>query len=350
MQFAKLLRRAGVPILCISIAAAAVSCGGDGQNTQDTAEEARLLRQSGNYVQAVILFEEAVAHGDSQPQLLFDYASTAVLAAQAERSTLYRQKAREAIQLLMDNAGDIDPREIGELWRRLGWEMVRNTDSLQAFQCFDLALEEDVQDIFEDEWLMRGIYAGGHLETLTEIPDSLAGTSSADSILSLAAEVFLVELDRIPRTRTDLREDILRAKASLLPYTDRRDDELAVLTELDRLGGIEPDDRLRRINLLLEAAADDMDDNMLISAREKLLEVWNSNFSGERIRAAYLLGLLEEGSGDIDGALSWYRRACAVSPGSASQAAQMAAARRDSLTYGVTDHRENVPSRVDGAN
>ena len=323
--------------ICLVSAAALVlfSCGSQESEVSDTAEEARLLRQSGNYVQAVMLFEEAVARGDSQPAVLYDYAETAVLAAQSERSSLYRQKAREAIQLLSDNPGETDPREVGELWRRLAWEMVRHTDSLQAFQCFDSALEYEIQDIFEEEWLFRGVYAGNHLELLAEVPDSLAGTETADSIMERTAEVFLVELNRIPRSRTDLREDILLAKASLLPYTQRTDDELAVLTELDRLGGIEPDARQRRINLLLQAAEKDNEEGNAILAREKLMEVWNSNFSGERTEAAYMIGLMEEENGNIDDALMWYRRACRVSPGSSTQAAVMAAARRDSLTYGL---------------
>ena len=307
-------------------------CGG-GEESSDILEEARLLRQSGNYVQAVMLFEEAVAHGDSQPEMLLDYAETAVLAAQTERNTLYRQKAKVAVTLLSDHYGDINPREIGELWRRLGWEMARDSDSLQAFHCFDNALDYEIQDIFESEWLFRGVYAGNHLELLAAIPDTLAGSAAADSILTITAEIFLVELDRIPRPRTDLREDVLRAKAALLPYTSRTDQELAVLTELDRLGGIQPDARLRRIHLLLCAAEADIAENRLTLAREKLLEVWNSNFSGERIESAYMFGFMEEGNGNIESALLWYRRACNVSPGSSSQFAVLAAQRRDSLTY-----------------
>jgi len=320
-----------------------VSAGcGDGEIRSDTVEEARLLRRSGNYVQAVILFEEAVAHGDRQPELLLEYAETAVLAAQSERSTLYRQKAKEAVTLLSDNCDDINTREIGELWRRLAWEMARNSDSLQAFYCFENALNHEIQDIFESEWLFRGIFAGNHLELLAAIPDSLAGSAAADSILTITAELFLVELDRIPRLRTDLREDILRAKAALLPYTSRTEQELAVLTELDRLGGIQPDARLRRIHLLLDTAEEDIAENRRTLAREKLLEVWNSNFSGERIESAYMLGLMEEGNGDIDSALQWYRRACSVSPGSFSQAAVLAAARRDSLTYDYVRMEQNI--------
>ncbi|MFO8182627.1 MAG: hypothetical protein R6U39_00500 [Candidatus Aegiribacteria sp.] len=307
-------------------------CGGDSDDS-DIAEEARLLRRSGNYAQALMLFEEAVAMGDSQPELMLDYAETAVLAAQQERSNVYRQKARVALQLLSDNHGELEAREVGELWRRLAWEMARNSDSLQAFQCFENALSFNTRDAFESEWLFRGTYAGNHLEQVAEIPDTLAGSSTADSMLASAAEKYLVELDRVPRLRTDLREGILRAKALLLPYTQRRDDELTVLTELDRLGGIEPDMRQRRIELLLEAAEKDMREDRSTLARQKLLEVWDSNFSGERIRAAYMLGLMEEGNSNLESALMWYRRACGVSPGSSSQAALAAAARRDSLTY-----------------
>ncbi|MCK4807864.1 MAG: hypothetical protein KAT09_09465, partial [Candidatus Aegiribacteria sp.] len=234
--------RIGIVLNLFLLVLVSAGCGG-AETAGNTLEEARLLRQSGNYVQAVMLFEEAVAHGDSQPELLLDYAETAVLAAQSERSTLYRQKAKVAVTLLSDNYGDIDLREIGELWRRLAWEMARNSDSLQAFYCFENALNYEIQDIFESEWLFRGIFAGNHLELLAAIPDTIAGSAAADSILTITAEIFLVELDRIPRSRTDLRENILRAKAALLPYTSRTEQELAVLTELDRLGGIQPDAR-----------------------------------------------------------------------------------------------------------
>lgn len=324
--------RTGIVLNLFLLIYLSAGCGG-GETSGNSAEEARLLRESGNYVQAVMLFEEAVAHGDSQPELLLDYAETAVLAAQSERSTLYRQKAKVAVTLLSDNPGEINQREIGELWRRLAWEMARNSDSLQAFNCFENALNFEIQDIFESEWLFRGVFAGNHLELLATIPDTIASSDAADSILTITAEIFLVELDRIPRSRTDLREDILRAKAALLPYTSRTEQELAVLTELDRLGGIQPDARLRRIHLLLDAAQEDITENRRTLAREKLLEVWDSNFSGERIESAYMLGLMEEGSGNIESALQWYRRACSVSPGSSSQAAVLAAARRDSLTY-----------------
>lgn len=312
---------------------ASIAC--DNHPGSDSLDEARLLRQSGRYVQSVMLFEELVARGDSQPGLLLEFAETAVLAAQAERSSLYRQKAREAVLILSEHPGDIDPREIGELWRRLAWEMARNADSLQAFQCFEYALDYNIQEIFEEEWLFRGVYAGDHLEMLSDIPDSVIGFPASDSLLSIAAEIYLVELERISRSRTDLREDILKARAALLPYTSRISEELDVLTELDRLGGIQPEERQRRIHLLLDSAEDDIVSGRSILAREKLLEVWNSNFSGERINAAYMLGLMEEENNSIESALQWYRRACSVSPGSSSLAAGLAAARRDSLTYEI---------------
>lgn len=312
-----------------------VSFACDNSPDSSSLDEARLLRQSGRYVQSVMLFEELVARGDSQPGLLLEFAETAVLAAQAERSSLYRQKAREAVLILSEHPGDIDMREIGELWRRLAWEMARNADSLQAFQCFEHALDYNIQGIFEEEWLFRGIYAGDHLEMLSDIPDSVVGLPASDSLLSISAEIYLVELERISRSRTDLREDILKARATLLPYTSRISEELAVLTELDRLGGIQPEERQRRIHLLLDSAEEDIGSGRNILAREKLLEVWNSNFSGERIQAAYMLGLMEEGNNSLESALQWYRRACSVSPGSSSLAASLAAARRDSLTYGI---------------
>ena len=312
-----------------------VSSACDDHHGSVSLDEARLLRQSGRYVQSVMLFEELVTRGDSQPGLLLEFAETAVLAAQAERSSLYRQKAREAVLILSEHPGDNDPREIGELWRRLAWEMVRNADSLQAFQCFEHALDYNIQEIFEEEWLFRGVYAGDHLEMLSDISDSIIGHPASDSLLSIAAEIYLVELERISRSRTDLRENILKARAALLPYTSRISEELDVLTELDRLGGIQPEERQRRIHLLLDSAEDDIGSGRGILAREKLLEVWNSNFSGERIQAAYMLGLMEEENNSLESALQWYRRACSVSPGSSSLAAGLAAARRDSLMYGI---------------
>ncbi len=333
LRFVPLIRLMTALITTAVLLSASFAC--DNHPGSDSLDEARLLRQSGRYVQSVMLFEELVAQGDSQPGLLLEFAETAVLAAQAERSSLYRQKAREAVLLLSEHPGDIDPREIGELWRRLAWEMARNADSLQAFQCFEHALNYNIQEIFEEEWLFRGVYAGDHLEMLSDIPDSVIALPAGDSLLSIAAEIYLVELERISRSRTDLREDILKARAALLPYTSRIREELDVLTELDRLGGIQPEERQRRIHLLLDSAEDDIQSGRSILAREKLLEVWNSNFSGERIQAAYMLGLMAEENNSVESALQWYRRACSVSPGSSSLAASLAAARRDSLTYGI---------------
>ena len=308
-----------------------IACGSE--QVSNTLEEARLLRQSGRYSQSVNLYEEVIASGDSQPEIILEYAEVAVLAAQSERTTLFRQKARSALQLLSGDSTVTDPRTVGELWRRLGWEMVRNSDSLQAFDCFDRALDLGLVDMFEEEWLFRGTFAGGHLEQLACLEDSMSGTPAGDSILVIAAEGYLVELDRIPMVRTDLREGVLMCRIRLLPYTDRRREELEALTELDRLGGIDPGARLRRIQLLLEVAAEDIDMNRTILAREKLMEVWNTDFSGERIEAACMLGLMAEDAGDPSDALSWYRRACNVAPGFSSPAAAFARARRDSLTY-----------------
>jgi hypothetical protein len=321
--FAALLMTAGIAPLA--------SCGSE---SEDALEEARLLRRAGNYAQALTLFHQAIVQGDSSSGVLMENADTAVLAAQTERTSMYRQKAREAMVLLSGGYADTDPREVGELWRRLGWEMARSSDSLQSFECFDSALALGLEDMFEEEWLLRGAYAAGHLELISGLPDSLCGTPSADSLLSISAESYLVELDRIPLVRTDLRASILRAKLGLYPYTGRRTEELAALTELDRLGGIEPGDRLRRIQLLLDAASEDLENNRVAMAREKLMEVWGTDFSGERIEAACMLGLMAEDAADPAEALQWYRRACSVAPGCTTPAALLAQAKRDSLTYG----------------
>ena len=168
---------------------------------------------------------------------------------------------------------------------------------------------------------------------MVSVPDSLVGSPASDSLLAVAAESYLVELDRIPLARTDLRASLLRASLGLYPFTGRRTEELAALTELDRLGGIEPGDRLRRIQLLLDAASEDLEMNRLAMAREKLIEVWGTDFSGERIEAACMLGLMSEQAGDPTEALVWYRRACAIAPGATTPAALIAQAKRDSLTY-----------------
>ena len=319
-------------VAALAMAASLLFACGD-EPAADTLEEARLLRQSGRYSQSLNLYEDVIASGADQFDILLEYAEVAVLAAQSERTTLIRERARSALQMLSSDSTAAESRAVGELWRRLGWEMVRNNDSLQAFDCFEEALVYDLLDMFEEEWLLRGTFAGSHLEQISGLPDSLNGTPSGDSLLANAAESFLVELDRIPMVRTDLRESILMARMQLLPFTPRRLEELEVLTELDRLGGIDPGARLRRIQLLLEVAADDIEMNRMILAREKLMEVWNTDFSGERIEAACLLGLMAEANGDPSDALSWYRRACTVSPGSSSPSAVFARAKRDSLTY-----------------
>ncbi|HRY62113.1 MAG TPA: hypothetical protein P5266_07910, partial [Candidatus Fermentibacter sp.] len=140
-------------------------------------------------------------------------------------------------------------------------------------------------------------------------------------------------LSRIPLMRTDLRSQILGASALLLPFTDRRTEELEVLTELDRMGGIDPALRERRMRLLLSGATEDMAQGRSTLAREKLLEVWDSDFATDRVEAALMLGIMAEESGRAEEALDWYRSACSASPGLGSPAAVEAAARRDSLTF-----------------
>jgi len=116
----------------------------------------------------------------------------------------------------------------------------------------------------------------------------------------------------------------------------RWSDELEVLTELDRLGSIEPGWRHRRMELLLRSARADLEQGQTAMARERLMEVWSSSFTGVRVDAAVLLGEMAQGAGDARTALLWYTRACQVSPGLTSQSAITAAARRDSLRYFVT--------------
>jgi len=326
----RVCREVAVVILAMAVLLS-IACGDE--PASDTLEEARLLRQSGRYAQSLSLYEDVIASGDEQIAILLEYAEVAVLAAQSERTTLFRERARSALQMLSSDTTLTEPRAVGELWRRLGWEMVRNIDSLQAFDCFNEALTYDLIDMFEEEWLFRGTFAGLHLEQISGLPDSLNGTPAGDSLLSIAAESYLVELDRIPLGRTDLRESILTARMRLLPFTPRRQEELEVLTELDRLGGIDPGTRLRRIQLLLQVAADDIEMNRMILAREKLMEVWNTDFSGERLEAACLLGMMAEANGDPSDALSWYRRACSIAPSSSAPSAVFARAKRDSLTY-----------------
>jgi len=85
---------------------------------------------------------------------------------------------------------------------------------------------------------------------------------------------------------------------------------------------------------LLDVASEDLEYNRIALAREKLMEVWGTDFSGERIEAACMLGLMAEDAGDPAEALQWYRRACSVAPGSTTPAAILAQTKRDSLTYG----------------
>jgi tetratricopeptide (TPR) repeat protein len=306
---------------------------GDGPDA-DRLEEARLLYRAGRYSQALMLYQEITTTGEYDPLVQLEYAETAVLASQAERSRSYRQMALEALTVLDADRGDVDPSVIGELWRRLGWEMARDRDSLQAFDVFERALQiEGMDRNFEEEWLLRGTYAGSHLSQVADLPESLFSTPEADSLLAIAAERHLVELDRIPMARTDLRDAVLRARAMLLPHVDRPEEELEVLTELDRRGGIDPGWRHRRMELLLQLAQDDIDRDRISLAREKLLEVWSSDFVGEQVEAAVMLGGMAEDAGDAVEALEWYRSACQVSPGLSSPAAQLAAAKRDSLMY-----------------
>ena len=311
-----------------------LACGGE-QPRSDTLEEARLLRQAGEYTHSLMLYEEALANRDSTPKLQLEYAETAVLASQAERGRMFRQKAKQALLSLEEHPEETDSTVRAELWRRLGWEMARDRDSLQAFEAFEMAmrLSDQVSQTFEEEWLLRGSYAGTHTGYVSGTPDSILGTERADSMLAACAERHLLELGRISRTRTDLRVHVLRARAGLLPYTDRRDEELSVLTELDRLGEIGPANRQRRMRLLLELARKDMEAGRAVLAREKLMEVWASDFVGEKVEAAVLMGELAEGNRDAEEALRWYRRACNTSPGLSTHWSQVAASRRDSLLY-----------------
>lgn len=214
--------------------------------------------------------------------------------------------------------------------------MVRDNDSLQAFDAFGRAIEiaPELGQSFEEEWLLRGVYASHHLAAAAGVVDSISGTPAADSLLAIAAERHIVELDRVPLVRTDLRSAVLAAKVTLYRYTEgRMEDELRALTELDRMGQLTPSERQRRMEVLLQLADGDIEDGDAFLARERLLEVWNSTFTGSRVEAAYRLGLMAEDAGDPVDALMWYNRACSISPGLSSAAASAAAARRDSLRY-----------------
>ncbi len=321
------------PVVLAAACLALAGCGpGPGGNAL---EEARVLRGAGHFVEALALYEEAIDKAPSyDPELWVEYAETALLASGAERSRTMRQKALEALVVLGADTTMASDGRLGEMWRRLAWDMVRDRDSLQAYSALGNSLDyPGMTGVFEEEWLIRGAYASRHLSQVAGLPDSLALTPAADSILEASAELHLVELSRIPLVRTDLRRQVLEAEALLLPFTDRAVEELEVLTELDRMGGMDPSLRERRMRLLLSAAGSDIGRGDNVMARERLLEVWSSDFSSDRVEAALLLGIMAETAGRPSEALDWYRSACAASPGLASPASQEAAARRDSLMF-----------------
>ena len=319
---------------CFAILAAGCRPGGPDENL---IEQAEVLFNAGRYSQALSLYEEICADtANYDAGMQYRLAETAVLASQAQRNRGYRQRARTALDILSSNPGDCDSLAIGQLWRRLGWEMARDSDSLQAYDAFGRAIEiaPGLNQVFEEEWLLRGCYASSHLISVTTVADSLSGTSAEDSILNLAAESHIVELDRVPLVRTDLRGSVLQAKIQLLRFTsERQEDELAALTELDRMGLLVPSQRQRRMEVLLLLADKDNESGDFYLARGRLLEVWESNFTGVRVEAAYRLGLMAEDAGDAVDALRWYNLACSTAPGLSSAASMAAAARRDSLRY-----------------
>lgn len=314
-------------------------CGVGGME-DDILGQADVLFGAGRYSQALSLYEDLSSQIEEYSwELQYRLAETAVLASQADRNRNYRQRAKTALDFLSLNPGQCDSLAIGHLWRRLGWEMVRDSDSLLAFDAFGRAIvvAPDLNQVFEEEWLLRGKYASVHLASVVSIDDSLIGTPAEDSILRYAAELHIVELDRIPLVRTDLRGDMLFARAGLLQFTaGRKEDELAVLTELDRMNLLDSSGRQRRMDILIFLAEQDISQGDVVMARERLLEVWNSSFTGVRVQAALQLGIMAELSGNPVDALSWYNRACQVAPGLSSYASMDAAARRDSLRYIVT--------------
>ena len=316
-----------------------LACGPDSFN-EDSREQADILYNAGRYSQALSLYEELSNSSEEYDcELQYRLAETAVLASQADRNRNHRQRAKTALDYLSLNPGDCDSLAIGHLWRRLGWEMVRDNDSLPAYNAFGRAIEiaPDLNQVFEEEWLLRGKYASGHLASVVFIADSISGTYSEDSILRYAAELHIVELDRIPLVRTDLRGEVLFSRARLLRYTSgREDDELFVLTELDRMGLLNSSHRQRRMDILLLLAEQDAAEDDTALARERLMEVWNSSFTGARVQAALQMGLMSEAAGNPVDALMWYNRACQAAPGLSSSASMAAAARRDSLRYIVT--------------
>jgi tetratricopeptide (TPR) repeat protein len=331
--------RHSIPVVLAGILAFGCDSGAESERA-DYLQQARTLMASGQYSQALVFYEDAMALMDEYDAFLqLELSEAAVLAAQAQRNRSARQKALQALEVLTGSPGGVEVRKIGELWRRLGWEMARDSDSLQAYTAFGTAVlcAPELAGAFEEEWLLRGTFAAWHLAAVSRVPDSLAGTPGEDSILAFNAEAHLLELDRIPLVRTDLRTQRLRAAARLMQHVPQRwSDELQVLTELDRLGEIEPGWRHRRMELLLRTARRDLGEGQIPLARERLLEVWNSNFAGVRVEAAVILGEMAQGDGDVATALHWYTRACQVSPGLTSSAALTAAARRDSLRFFVT--------------
>ena len=316
-----------------------LACGSDSFN-EDSREQADILYNAGRYSQALSLYEElGNTSTEYDCELQYRLAETAVLASQADRNRNHRQRAKTALDYLSLNPGDCDSLAIGHLWRRLGWEMVRDNDSLPAYHAFGRAIEiaPDLNQVFEEEWLLRGKYASSHLASVVSIADSISGTSAEDSTLRYAAELHIVELDRIPLVRTDLRGEVLFSRARLLSYTSgREEDELVVLTELDRMGLLNSSQRQRRMDILLLLAEQDAAENDTALARERLMEVWNSSFTGARVQAALQMGLMSEAAGNPVDALMWYNRACQAAPGLSSSASMAAAARRDSLRYIVT--------------
>ncbi|MCK5131553.1 MAG: hypothetical protein KAR40_05315 [Candidatus Sabulitectum sp.] len=314
-----------------------VSGCGTSRIDEDTREQADVLFSVGRYSQALSLYEDLCNRVEEYDwELQYRLAETAVLASQAERNRNHRQRAKSALDYLSLNPGDCDHLAIGHLWRRLGWEMVRDSDSLPAYIAFGRAIEiaPELNQVFEEEWLLRGKYASVHLVSVVEVADSIAGTQAEDSILRYAAELHIVELDRIPLVRTDLRGEMLFARAGLLHFTaGREEDELAVLTELDRMGLLNSSNRQRRMDILLLLAKLDIAQGDAAMARERLLEVWSSSFTGVRVEAALQLGIMAEAAGNPVDALMWYNRACQAAPGLSSSASMDAAARRDSLRY-----------------
>lgn len=312
-----------------------LACGGGGGGS-DLLEEARVLKQAGHFSEALVLYREALTREGTiyERDAWLEYADTALLAYGAERSRPVRQQTLEVLTVLQSDSTLRGGARLAEMWRRLAWEMIRDRDSLQAFSALESSLvSTDMVQVFEEEWLFRGVYASRHLSLVAGLTDSLSMTPEGDALLRSSAERHLVELSRIPLMRTDLRGQVLLAEALLLPFTDRRTEELETLTELDRIGGMDPALRERRMRLLLDGASEDIGQGRNALAREKLLEVWDSDFATDRVEAALMLGVMAEESGRPEEALDWYRSACNASPGLGSPAAAEAAARRDSLLF-----------------